>query len=228
MHAYSSSEVKGPSHATVNTTSGRTELAGSIEVRCKNCYLSTLASAEINIKSGSNDFSTALQTTVDRVTEKVNDTVIETLDALEAYFRDSYNWDDYLKLVYNNYKQDNDLDITDLLPPNVNVSSFDDDLAAAIPDTTITFRFDDLDLYLELETILNASATYTLKLIPPGANPLGLDLPNNIKFGVVFSADLIVSIDSELDMTGGLHVKVDDHVAMQLELFGDKVSDMTL
>lgn len=182
----------------------------------------------MNIQSSSADFGTTLNTTIKKVESQVNETVVETWHALETYFKNTSNWDDYAISVWNNIKEDNEFELTDLLPPNVNVSSFDDDLKATLPDTTITFRFDDLDLYLELETILQASATYTVKLIPPGGNPLGIALPNNINLGVIFSADLIFSIEGELDITGGLHIKVDDHVAMQLALFGDEVSDMTL
>jgi hypothetical protein len=176
--------------------------------------------------------STTLQTTVDKVTDQVNHTVHETVEALEDYFGVLSNLDDYAMMVaknlIDNFGDDNDFELEDLLPPNLNVSSFDDDLKAVIPNTDITFRFDDLDLYLELETIHNVSATYTVKLFQNGAIPIGLDLPNNIKFGVVVSADLILNITGGLDITGGLHIKVDDHVATRIKLFGDEVSEMNM
>ncbi|SMR46132.1 unnamed protein product [Zymoseptoria tritici ST99CH_1E4] len=222
--------MKGPTHGNVNKTgSSTTEVAGSIEIKCKKCYLTTLAMAEIEVQSDSDNdtFSDILNDTVNNVIDRVNETVTETFDAFDAYFSNYHNWDDYADGVTENILEDG-FDLTDLLPPNINVSSLDDELDLAIPATTITFRFEDLDLYLELETKLKASATYTLKLMPSGANPVGIELPNNINFGVIFSVDLILAIDGELDITGGLHVKVDDHVAMRLELFGDKVSDMSL
>ncbi|KJX94168.1 hypothetical protein TI39_contig4212g00001 [Zymoseptoria brevis] len=211
------------------TGSSTTEVACSIEIKYKKCYFTTLAMAEIEIQSDSDNdtFSDVLNDTVNNIIDQVNETVTETFDALDAYFSNSHNRDDYVEGVAENILEDG-FDLTDLLPPTIIVSSFDDELDLAIPPTTTTFRFEDLDLYLELETKLKASATYILKLMPPGANPVGIELPKNIKFGVTFSVDLILAIDGELDITGGLHVKVDDHVAMKLELFGDKVLNMSL
>ena len=228
MHICSEGKVSGPSHGTSNSSiTSTTTLTGGVEVKCKNCYLSGLASAEINIESASDDLGTVLNDTAAKVYTQVNETVRETFNALDTYFSNHSNWDDYFMSVYTNIEKDG-LDLEDFWPPNLNVSSFDDDLEAAIPYTTMTFRFDDLDVYLELETILDVSAVYTLKMIPPGVKPYGIDLPNNVKLGITFSADLILAIDGSLDITGGLHIKVDDHVALRLQLFGNEVSDMEL
>ena len=95
-----------------------------------------------------------------------------------------------------------------------------------VPDVTLSFRFEDLDLYLELETILNVSAQYTIPLYHSNT-PVGLSIPG-LDLGALFTVDLILAVDGSLDMTSGLHLKVDEHVALDIALLGDHVSEIDL
>jgi hypothetical protein len=41
--------------------------------------------------------------------------------------------------------------------------------------------------------------------------------------GVFFTADLILDFDASLDITSGLHIKLDDGVSFMIDLFGHTV-----
>ncbi|CAK4030554.1 Hypothetical predicted protein [Lecanosticta acicola] len=168
------------------------------------------------------DITQLLETAKVTVENDVNNTIHAVEDALEDFYHncniscEMHYFGDVVKALY-----DDGVQIEDLLPPNVNVS-FEQNFTSPIPDTTVTFRFDDLDLYLELETILNASASYTLPLIAGAATNINLD--GTLKPGAFFNVDLILEVDGSLDITSGLHIKVDDHVALDMQLFGHEAS----
>ncbi|RYP31087.1 hypothetical protein DL767_005931 [Monosporascus sp. MG133] len=95
-----------------------------------------------------------------------------------------------------------------------------------IPECSLRFQFDGLELYLMLNTVLSGSADYKLSLYT--SNTLaGLSLSSDTFVGVIFSVDLILSTSADIDLTSGIHIKVDDGVAIQLSLFGNNISSIT-
>ena len=96
-----------------------------------------------------------------------------------------------------------------------------------IPECNIRFQFDDMELYLDLRTYLNAGATYEINLFAT-QSPIGIKVGPALQLGVVLSVDLILAAEVAIDMSGGFHIKLDDGVAMDIVLFGNEVSNMIL
>ena len=93
-----------------------------------------------------------------------------------------------------------------------------------IPESTIRFQFDDMELYMEIDTIINAGATYEINLFS-SKSPYGFKI-KDLQLGFVLTLDLILSVDGEIDISSGFHLKLDDGVAMTIALFGNNVSDI--
>lgn len=100
------------------------------------------------------------------------------------------------------------------------------DNVTGLPGASIHFEFDDLELYLELDIKLSAGATYTLNLYT-SETPVGISVPD-LTIGAVFSVDLILIADAEIDIGSGIHIKLDDGLAFDLELFNSNVSTVTM
>lgn len=95
-----------------------------------------------------------------------------------------------------------------------------------LPGASIHFEFDDLELYLELDIKLSAEATYTLNLYT-SETEAGISVPG-VTIGAVFSVDLILIADAEIDIGSGIHIKLDDGLAFDLEMFNSNVSTVTM
>jgi hypothetical protein len=96
----------------------------------------------------------------------------------------------------------------------------------SVPDTDLQIKFDDLELYMELNTVISAGATYAIKLFAT-QSPLGI-MVGDLVLGAVISVDLILAVEGEIDISSGFHIKLDDGVELNLALFGDKVSNMNM
>lgn len=97
-----------------------------------------------------------------------------------------------------------------------------------IPDATIDLKFDEFELYFELDMALDASSTYTIPLYPKDwSQPAGFEVAGQL-VGIVISLDLILSLDAEVDISSGVHVKFDDGLSLELALFGSNVSSINL
>ncbi|RYP81006.1 hypothetical protein DL769_002186 [Monosporascus sp. CRB-8-3] len=95
-----------------------------------------------------------------------------------------------------------------------------------IPECSLRFQFDGLELYLMLNTVLSGNGDYKLSLYTSDTLA-GLSLSSDTFVGVIFSVDLILSISADIDFTSGIHIKVDDGVAIELSLFGNDISSIT-
>ncbi len=123
-----------------------------------------------------------------------------------------------------------DLDIEDYELP-----TFDYDFnmkVPAMPEASLCFTFDDLELYMELDTTLSLYSTYTLNLYtsPPavGPIPIGFKVSDDFLIGVVFTIDLILTASGFIDISSGFHIKLEDGLAIDFELFGKDASGITL
>lgn len=75
---------------------------------------------------------------------------------------------------------------------------------------------------------LDASSTYTIPLYPKSwSQPAGFEVAGQM-IGIIISLDLILSLDAEVDISSGVHVKFDDGLALELALFGSNVSSINL
>ncbi|KXS96630.1 hypothetical protein AC578_10448 [Pseudocercospora eumusae] len=205
------------SHSVGNVT-----MKAALEISCKTCYIKGLAVAELTIE-GNKNISQIIDETVSGVEADVDQLVNQTEQAINKTFHDdASSWDSFGAYVNGTYHNLEDgVDLSDFLPSNLNLS-FGGLALPEVPDATLSFRFEDLDLYLELETILNVSAQYTIPLYHSNT-PVGLSIPG-LDLGVLFTVDLILAVDGSMDVTSGLHFKVDEHVALDIALLGDHVS----
>lgn len=86
--------------------------------------------------------------------------------------------DGYLDTVTDNFSDGIDLsDFSNFELPTFNYS-FDVDVPA-IPECNLKFGFDELEMYVQLNTILSLSATYTLNLYSSNT-PVGISVGKNL------------------------------------------------
>ncbi|KAL1591972.1 hypothetical protein SLS60_011564 [Paraconiothyrium brasiliense] len=185
-------------------------VSAGVEITCTTCYVKGVASAGLHIADDF-DAGEALNKTVSSVFNTVDNFTQE----VEDYF------EDYFKGVAKNL--DDGVDWHDFAFPPLNYS-FDMDIAP-IDDVTLNFMFDDMELYLELNTVLGAGATYELNLFTSNT-PIGVAVGKNLTLGVVFKVDLLLSVQGEIDISSGLHIKLDDRVGIDIALFSDSVSNI--
>ncbi|KAM0385100.1 hypothetical protein ACHAQC_011722 [Fusarium culmorum] len=96
-----------------------------------------------------------------------------------------------------------------------------------IPEFRIEFQFDGLEVYMLVDTVLSAGATYTLNLYT-STTPAGFAVRHNLEVGAIFTVDLIVSVEGEIDISTGFHLKLDDGVTIELGIFSKEISNMVI
>lgn len=109
--------------------------------------------------------------------------------------------------------------------PTIDVD-FDLDGDAAFPEAQIHFEFDDLEIYLDLDIKLSAESTYTINIFT-SETVAGISVPG-LTVGAVFSVDLILIADADIDIGSGIHVKFDDGLSFDLGMFNSNVSAVTV
>ncbi|KAF1972785.1 hypothetical protein BU23DRAFT_599525 [Bimuria novae-zelandiae CBS 107.79] len=194
---------------TGNNASSASVNAG-VEIICTTCYVKGLASVQLNIADDF-DAGEALNKTVDSVYGTVKNFTTEVEEYIE----------NYIKGVATNFEDG--IDWHDFAFPTLNYT-FDMDIKP-INDVMLNFQFDNMELYLELNTILGAGATYELNLYTSNT-PIGIGVGKDLRLGVVFQVDLLLSVEGELDISSGVHIKLDDGVAIDIALFSDAVSNI--
>jgi hypothetical protein len=115
--------------------------------------------------------------------------------------------------------------ISDLDFPPLDLD-FDVDIPA-LPASDLKFQFDGLELYMDINTKLSSGATYTLNLYTSDT-PIGFAVTNELLIGVVFAVDLIISVESEIDISSGFHIQLHDGIAINIPMFNKNVSSITL
>ncbi|KDN70968.1 hypothetical protein CSUB01_09966 [Colletotrichum sublineola] len=116
------------------------------------------------------------------------------------------------------------LDADDFDFPPLNVT-FDVDVPD-FPEARLGFGFDNLELYMQLDTTLSAGLNYKLNLYT-STTPLGAAIGDDLQLGVVFAVDLILSVESEVQMSSGFHIRMDDRVSFDIALFSKNVSTVS-
>jgi hypothetical protein len=120
---------------------------------------------------------------------------------------------------------DTDIDSIDFKWPTFNYSLNME--VPAIPEAKLHFSFDDLELYMKMDTVLALGSTYTLNLYT-SETPLGLEISDELSLGIVFTVDLILDVEGKIDVSSGFHIKIDDGLGIDLTLFGHGASGITL
>jgi len=119
-----------------------------------------------------------------------------------------------------------DFDFSDIDLPPLNFSLNFDDVVPDIPECRLHFEFDDLELYMLLDTTISAGTSYTLNLYSSNSL-IGLSKDSKNFLGVIVSIDLVLGADADIDISSGLHIQVNDGMALDLSLFGRDISKVT-
>lgn len=186
-------------------------VSAQIDVICETCYITGLVTAELII-DGDVDIEQIANNTameLDNTIKTITDTVIgELKNATEADFVDMRRLDfDAMTLpTFHN------VDLN---------TSF-----APLPNTTFVFGFGGVELFLQLKTTVSA-LKYQIPLVNMVVPDLGLQLLDE-QVGLFFSMDLIFTVDAEIDITSGVHIKIADGAELHAKLFGSDVSKVVL
>lgn len=197
-----------------------------MEIVCTTCYIKGLATGELSIAGGFN---------ASRIYHQAIHSVEDNLRNFTTYVEDWTDkaFDNFTDETFGEHWYDVtewDLDVEDYELP-----TFDYDFnmkVPAMPKASLRFTFDDLELYMELDTVLSLDSTYTLNLYtsPPtvGPIPIGFKVSDDFLIGVVFTIDLILTASGSIDISSGFHIKLEDGLAIDIELFGKDASGVTL
>ena len=97
---------------------------------------------------------------------------------------------------------------------------------SGIPQCHLHLEFEDLEIYVELETIISGS-TFMVNLFTSDT-PIGLGISDEVRLGVVLTVDLILNVDTAIDISSGFHLAIKDGAAIDINLFDEKISNITL
>ncbi|GIZ49321.1 hypothetical protein CKM354_001235300 [Cercospora kikuchii] len=206
---FESEKVKRSNDSSLETSFG-------IQVVCRTCYLKGVATAGLSI---SEDFNVSQAIGVVRA--EASETVDNVTAAVEQYFEDLSG---EFKNQWQQLVSEGDTDVTDFKIPDWNMT-FDVDLES-IPDVNLRFQFDELELYMLLDTTLSIGSTYTIPLYK-SQSPAGLSITDDLEIGLIFDVELILSAEAAIVIGSGLHLKLNDGFAIDIALFGSDPSNLT-
>lgn len=152
------------------------------------------------------EFTTDVKEEVGNFTTEVADYIDEYFDGVREKFGDGVDLDDF-----------------DLPPMDFN---FDLDLPE-MPEVGLQLQFDGLEIYVQIDTVLSAAATYTLNLYT-SQTAIGIRVQDDLMIGVVASIDLILSVEGEIDISSGFHLKLEDGVQVNIGMFAKEVSGLVM
>jgi hypothetical protein len=202
------------SHSDVEKDNGNTALTAGVEVVCTTCYIKGTATAQLTV-NGNFNLSQAFQNFKSEVKGDVDSLTNATIDSFETYFE---------KIGEDVASFDFHLD--DLEFPTLNDTSFDLTIPD-IPECQLLFEFDGLELYMEIDTTLSAGATYTFNLYT-SESLIGVSAGQDLEVGIVFTVDVILSVEAEIDISSGFHIQLNDGVAINIAMFSQNISSVTL
>ncbi|KAG5754222.1 hypothetical protein H9Q72_001828 [Fusarium xylarioides] len=191
---------------------GNTSVSASIEITCATCYIKGTATTEFiydrefNISRAFNNFTSQVGREIDSLADETADYIEEYIDTVADNLDDGFDLDDFD------------------LPPldydlNVDIPE--------IPEIRLQFQFDGLEVYMLIDTVLSAGATYTLNLYT-STTPAGFAVRDNLELGVIFAIDLILSVEGEINISSGFHLRLDDGVLFDIAIFSKEISNLTI
>ncbi|KAL3455034.1 hypothetical protein BJX64DRAFT_91251 [Aspergillus heterothallicus] len=218
--------VSSSSSSTNNVTGTQQslDLEGALTVTCTACYINGTVSGFLAI---TNDFN--LTTAISDISAQVSNITETALDQLEEFVS---NVTDTIVDTVTDAVTELDGDVISSLDeldlpawPTLDLD-FDLDEVDGLPDVHAQFEFDDLELYLELDVQLSAGATYTLNLFT-SQTAAGFEIPG-LAAGALFKVSLVLIAEAEIDISSGIHIKLDKGLLLEFELFNHDLSGITL
>lgn len=183
-----------------------------MDIVCTNCYIKGLATAQFTI-SGDFNFSSALDNATTEITGELGNFSTAVVDYVDKYVDNTTT-----KVVTDG------LDLDDFDFPPIEID-FDIDIPA-IPECELLFQFDEMELYMQVDTILHSGATYTINLYT-SRTPIGFAV-GDVLIGIVFTFDLIIDVQTAIDINSGFHIQLNDGIAINIPIFNRSVSSITL
>ncbi|KUJ12374.1 uncharacterized protein LY89DRAFT_623534 [Mollisia scopiformis] len=192
-----------------------TDVTAGINIVCTTCYIKGTATAQLTISDNFN-LTQAFESFKSAVEYDIGTVTNVTVNDFETYFDNLES--DITSLNFAKFE-------SDLTFPTANNTDFDLEIPD-IPQATLLFQFDGLELYMDIDTTLSDEATYTVNIYK-SKTALGVSAGEE-SLGIIFSIDLILSVDSSIDISSGFHIKLNDGVAIDLALFSQNVSSITM
>lgn len=187
-------------------------------------YASLEVDRVTNLTKILNDFNSEVLPEVKNITTEVWDQLEEWADYV--YENLTHTVEGEIKAFFENGTEDFDICWDCYAFPSLDVD-FEVNLTD-IPDATIKLEFDDLELYMLLDLSLEADKTYTIDLYPKDwYQPAGIEVGDQL-VGFIISLQLILALDSEVDISTGVHIAFDDGLGVEISLFGSEVSTISL
>ncbi|PNP57904.1 hypothetical protein THARTR1_02062 [Trichoderma harzianum] len=178
----------------------------TVTIVCTKCYVKGQASAKLtahgafNVSSAIGQAKDSFENTFNNLTHWAKDFAEDALD--------NFTITD-IKGTFNR--------IGEIGPPPIDLN-----LDLKLPEYNVAVNLTDLEIYMEIDTILAASMTYTFNIYQ-SKTIVGVALDDELLLGAVFSIDLIFSVDSEIDIRSGFHVRF-DNIITQIALFSEEAS----
>ncbi|CAK1367844.1 unnamed protein product [Cercospora beticola] len=216
MGQSSAFEAKVFTRDNAKAPNGTWKIPSGLEIVCRTCYLKGIATGELtlsqdfNITQTIDDLESTVSGVVQNITTEVGEVIGGFIDSAgeelkELILEGDFNFDDFKSPTWN-YTFD-----MDDLPP--------------IPDAKLRFTFDELELYMLIDTTLSLGATYTLPLYK-SKTPLGVHITKDLELGIIFDVELILSAEAAIIIGSGFHLKIDDGFAIDIVLFGKDPSNL--
>lgn len=200
------------SEEELNSEQGNTSISAGIEITCTACYIKGAVTTRFVSEK---DFN--ISRALDNVTDQVQNEIYNLRTEVANHTKE------YVDQVTDDLDDGFDMDDFDLPTMDFDLNI---DLPE-IPEFRLEFQFDGLELYILIDTVLSAGATYTLNLYT-STTPAGFAVRHNLEVGVILTLDLIVSVEGEIDISTGFHLKLDDGVRIELGIFSEEIASMVV
>lgn len=186
-----------------------------IAITCVDCYLKAGATAKMTV-NGTFDLGGTLKNVTEQLGEEIKNMTETAVDSITAWtkhiaddlFAGDLHRDDF---SFDNYSIDMDFDID--IPP--------------LPEVSLLFQIDHLDLYMLIEASISAGTTINIPLFV-SETPLGSSAGEDMEIGLIAAVDLILSVEGMINLRTGFHLETDGPVGFQLNLFEKDVADLIL
>ncbi|KAF2099597.1 hypothetical protein NA57DRAFT_55551 [Rhizodiscina lignyota] len=175
-----------------------------VKILCQTCYIKSDVVATLTT-DGNFNASQALSTFKSGIEGYVENVWHEAVDEIESVVEAAI--DDIASLSFEN------IPALPTLNETFNVNNI-----SGISNVQMELDFNGLELYMDIELQLTAGATYSLNIYSSDT-PIGFSLGEDIMVGVIFTVDLILSVDADVDISSGFHILMNDGLGFTLNLF---------
>ncbi|OJJ97428.1 hypothetical protein ASPACDRAFT_32248 [Aspergillus aculeatus ATCC 16872] len=191
---------------------GSLDVEVGLAVICKSCYINGSVSGFLTVEESLN-----VTNLVESIADELANVTDAAINQLKTFARDAA--EDFVEGVTH-------FELVDMPAwPTLDLD-FTLNTTQDFPGVHAEFEFDNLELYLELDVQLSAGGTYTLNLFT-SETIVGFSIPG-LDAGALFKVSLVLVAEAEVDISSGIHIKLDDGLVLALDLFNKGMSDITV